>query len=36
MFRDDERFSERDEDGLPTKTKEGEEVPKSELKKMKE
>ncbi|TVY52212.1 Cysteine--tRNA ligase [Lachnellula cervina] len=34
MFRD-ERFSAWDEDGLPTKTKEGEDVPKSGLKKMK-
>ncbi|TVY37848.1 putative cysteine--tRNA ligase, partial [Lachnellula occidentalis] len=34
MFRD-ERFSAWDEDGLPTKTKEGEDVPKSALKKMK-
>lgn len=34
MFRD-ERFSAWDEDGLPTKTKDGEDVPKSALKKMK-
>jgi cysteinyl-tRNA synthetase len=34
MFKDD-RFSAWDEDGLPTKTKDGEEVPKSALKKMK-
>lgn len=34
MFKD-ERFSAWDEDGLPTKTKEGEDVPKSALKKLK-
>ncbi|PBP27795.1 hypothetical protein BUE80_DR001244 [Diplocarpon rosae] len=34
MFRD-ERFSAWDADGLPTKTKEGDEVPKSALKKLK-
>lgn len=34
MFRD-ERFSAWDEEGLPTKTKEGDDVPKSALKKMK-
>lgn len=34
MFKD-ERFSAWDADGMPTKTKEGEEVPKSALKKMK-
>ena len=34
MFRD-ERFSAWDDDGLPTKTKEGEDVPKSALKKLK-
>jgi cysteinyl-tRNA synthetase len=32
MFRDD-RFSAWDEDGIPTKTKEGEEVTKNALKK---
>jgi len=34
MFRDD-RFSAWDEDGIPTKTKEGEEVTKNALKKLK-
>jgi cysteinyl-tRNA synthetase len=34
MFRDD-RFSAWDEDGIPTKTKEGEDVTKSALKKLK-
>lgn len=34
MFKDD-RFSAWDDDGLPTKTKEGEDVPKSALKKLK-
>ena len=34
MFRD-ERFSAWDEEGMPTKTKEGEDVPKSALKKLK-
>lgn len=34
MFRDD-RFSAWDEDGLPTKTKDGEDVPKNALKKLK-
>ena len=35
MFRGDERYVEWDADGLPTKTKEGGEVPKSQLKKLK-
>jgi cysteinyl-tRNA synthetase len=35
MFKSDERFSEWDKDGLPTKTKEGEDVPKSTSKKLK-
>ena len=35
MFKDD-RFSAWDADGLPTKTKDGEDVPKSALKKMKD
>ena len=34
MFRD-ERYSEWDTEGIPTKTKDGEDVPKSQLKKMK-
>jgi cysteinyl-tRNA synthetase len=34
MFKD-ERFSAWDNDGMPTKTKEGEDVPKSQLKKLK-
>jgi cysteinyl-tRNA synthetase len=34
MFKD-ERYSAWDKDGLPTKTKDGEDVPKSALKKMK-
>jgi cysteinyl-tRNA synthetase len=34
MFRGDERFSAWDEEGMPTKTKEGEDVPKSALKKL--
>ncbi|OBT96543.2 hypothetical protein VE01_05282 [Pseudogymnoascus verrucosus] len=35
MFKGDERFSAWDADGLPTKTKEGEDVPKSTGKKLK-
>ncbi len=35
MFRGDEKWSAWDEEGLPTKTKEGEDVPKSALKKLK-
>ncbi|KAF4625698.1 hypothetical protein G7Y89_g12468 [Cudoniella acicularis] len=35
MFRDKEKWSEWDADGIPTKTKEGDEVPKSAAKKMK-
>lgn len=35
MFRSDERWSAFDDEGLPTKTKQGEEVPKSALKKLK-
>ena len=35
MYKADERFSEWDADGLPTKTKEGEDVPKSTGKKLK-
>lgn len=34
MFKGDERFSEWDEEGMPTKMKSGEEVPKSQLKKL--
>jgi cysteinyl-tRNA synthetase len=34
MFRDDERFGALDEEGMPTKTKEGDDVPKSALKKL--
>lgn len=34
MFKGDERWGEWDADGLPTKTKEGEDVPKSTAKKM--
>jgi cysteinyl-tRNA synthetase len=34
MFREDERFGAWDEEGMPTKTKEGDDVPKSALKKL--
>ncbi|TAQ85605.1 Cysteine tRNA ligase [Chlorociboria aeruginascens] len=34
IFRDDERFSVFDEEGMPTKTKEGGDIPKSTLKKL--
>jgi cysteinyl-tRNA synthetase len=34
MFRGDEKWSAWDEEGMPTKTKEGEDVPKSALKKL--
>jgi cysteinyl-tRNA synthetase len=34
MFKGDDRWSAWDEDGMPTKTKEGEDVPKSALKKL--
>jgi cysteinyl-tRNA synthetase len=34
MFKGDERFSEWDEEGMPTKMKDGSEVPKSQLKKL--
>ena len=34
LFRGDERFSAWDEEGIPTKTKEGEDLPKSALKKL--
>ena len=34
MFRSDERFGEWDEEGMPVKTSEGEDVPKSQLKKL--
>ncbi|KAI1496781.1 tRNA synthetases class I (C) catalytic domain-containing protein [Biscogniauxia marginata] len=35
MFKSDERYSEFDAEGLPTKMKDGSEVPKSQLKKLK-
>lgn len=35
MYKNDERFSAWNDDGMPTKTKEGEDVPKSALKKLK-
>jgi cysteinyl-tRNA synthetase len=34
MFKGDERYSAWDEEGMPTKTKDGEDVPKSQLKKL--
>jgi len=34
MYKGDERFSEWDEEGMPVKMKSGEEVPKSQLKKL--
>ena len=34
MYRGDERYGVWDEEGMPTKTKEGEDVPKSQLKKL--
>jgi len=34
MFKDDERFDAWDEEGMPTKTKEGENVPKGTLKRL--
>ncbi|KAI0805756.1 cysteinyl-tRNA synthetase [Xylaria sp. FL0064] len=35
MFKDDERYSEWDAEGIPTKLKDGSEVPKAQLKKLK-
>ncbi|KAI0427320.1 cysteinyl-tRNA synthetase [Xylaria sp. FL1042] len=35
MFKDDERYSEFDAEGMPTKLKDGSEVPKAQLKKLK-
>ncbi|KAI1272809.1 cysteinyl-tRNA synthetase [Xylaria sp. FL0933] len=35
MFKDDERYSEWDAEGMPTKLKDGSEVPKAQLKKLK-